>query len=95
MEKLRAATWDFTSPIDELALPSAPQPVMLLESHAQRPQPRVDWNRGRGMAVVLGPIAPCAVLNYKFRFLSHNTIRGGAGAAILNAELLCRKGLIK
>jgi aspartate-semialdehyde dehydrogenase len=84
----------FTSPIDELNLPSAPRPVMLLESHAQRPQPRLDRDRGRGMAVIVGPIAPCPVLDFKFRILSHNTIRGAAGAAILNAELLYRKGMI-
>jgi len=84
----------FTSPIDELALPSAPRPVMILESHAQRPQPRLDRDRGHGMAVVVGPVAPCPVLDFKFRLLSHNTIRGAAGAAVLNAELLHRKGML-
>jgi aspartate-semialdehyde dehydrogenase len=84
----------FSSPIDELNLPSAPRPVMLLESHMQRPQPRLDRDRGRGMAVVVGPVAPCPVLDFKFRLLSHNTIRGAAGAAILNAELLYRKGML-
>ena len=78
----------------EAALPSAPRPVMLLESHIQRPQPRLDRDRSQGMAVVVGPVSPCAVLDYKFRVLSHNTIRGAAGAAILNAELMYRKGLI-
>ncbi len=85
---------NFTSPIDELGLPSAPRPVMILESHAQRPQPRLDRDRGKGMAVVVGPVAPCSVLDFKFRLLSHNTIRGAAGAAILNAELLHRKGML-
>src|SRR5215831_6194136 len=84
----------FSSPIDELRLPSAPRPVMILESHAQRPQPRLDRDRGGGMAVVVGPVSPCPVLDFKFRLLSHNTIRGAAGAAILNAELLYRKGVI-
>jgi aspartate-semialdehyde dehydrogenase len=46
------------------------------------------------MAVVVGPVIPCNVLDYKFRLLSHNTIRGAAGAAILNSELMYRKGLI-
>lgn len=46
------------------------------------------------MTVVVGPVSPCAVLDYKFRLVSHNTIRGAAGAAILNAELLYSKGLI-
>ncbi len=85
---------DFTSPIDDLGLPSAPRPVMLLETDVQRPQPRLDRDRSNGMAVIVGPVAPCAVLDFKFRILSHNTIRGAAGAAILNAELLVRKGLI-
>ncbi len=93
-EDVEGAIRDFTSPIDELGLPSAPRPVMLLESHIQRPQPRLDRDRGQGMAVVVGPVSPCAVLDYKFRVLSHNTIRGAAGAAILNAELMYRKGLI-
>lgn len=93
-EEIEAAIRDFTSPIDELQLPSAPKPVMFVESHIQRPQPRRDRDRGNGMAIVVGPVSPCAVLDYKFRLLSHNTIRGAAGAAILNAELMYRKGFI-
>src|SRR6516162_307130 len=93
-EEVEAAIRDFTSPIDELQLPSAPRPVMILESHIQRPQPRRDRDRGNGMAVVVGPVTPCSVLDYKFRVLSHNTIRGAAGAALLNAELMYRKGLL-
>jgi aspartate-semialdehyde dehydrogenase len=93
-EEVENAMREFVSPIDELQLPSAPRPVMIVESHIQRPQPRRDRDRGDGMAIVVGPVLPCAVLDYKFRLLSHNTIRGAAGAAILNAELLVRKGLI-
>jgi aspartate-semialdehyde dehydrogenase len=93
-EQLETAFRNFTSPIDELGLPSAPRPVMLVESNPERPQPRVDRDRGRGMAIVIGPVSPCPVLDFKFRLLSHNTIRGAAGAAILNAELLYRKGMI-
>jgi aspartate-semialdehyde dehydrogenase len=93
-DQVEAAMRNFTSPIDELQLPSAPRPVILLESHIQRPQPRLDRDRSNGMAVVVGPVAQCNVLDYKFRVLSHNTIRGAAGAAILNAELLYRRGLI-
>ena len=55
---------------------------------------RLDRDRGKGMAIVVGPVSPCAVLDYKFRVLSHNTIRGAAGAALLNAELMFRRGLI-
>jgi aspartate-semialdehyde dehydrogenase len=93
-EEVEAAIRNFSSSIDELELPSAPRPAMVVESHIQRPQPRIDRDRGRGMTVVVGPVLPCAVLDYKFRLVSHNTIRGAAGAAILNAELLFRKGLI-
>lgn len=84
----------FVSSIDELDLPSAPRPVIVTDQRADRPQPRLDRDRSMGMAIVVGPVAPCAVLDYKFRLLSHNTIRGAAGAAVLNAELLYRKGLI-
>jgi len=93
-QEIESAMGSFSSPIDELSLPSAPRPVIILESHAQRPQPRLDRDRGRGMAVVVGPVLPCPVLDYKFRLLSHNTIRGAAGAAILNAELLYRRTII-
>ncbi len=93
-EDLEKAIRNYKSPVEELSLPSAPRPPMILETHAQRPQPRLDRDRGKGMTVVVGPLAPCPVLDYKFRVLSHNTIRGAAGAAILNAELLYRKGVI-
>jgi len=93
-EEVETSIRSFTSAIDALNLPSAPKPAMVIEPHIQRPQPRVDRDRGRGMTVVVGPVMPCAVLDYKFRLVSHNTIRGAAGAAILNAELLFRKGLL-
>jgi aspartate-semialdehyde dehydrogenase len=93
-EDVEQAFRDFESPIDSLNLPSAPKPVILTERHPQRPQPRIDRDRGNGMAVVTGPVSKCNVLDFKFRVLSHNTIRGAAGAAILNAELLYKKGLI-
>jgi len=83
----------FVSTIDDLELPTAPRPVMFVESDVSRPQPRLDRDRARGMAIVTGPVSPCSVLDFKFRVLSHNTVRGAAGAAILNAELLHRKGL--
>jgi len=93
-EDVEDAIRSFKSPIDEMQLPSAPRPAMVLETHIERPQPRLDRNRGNGMTVVVGPVNPCNVLDYKFRILSHNTIRGAAGAAILNAELMYRKGLL-
>ena len=59
-----------------------------------RPQPALDANRDGGMTVSVGRLRPCPVLDYKFVALGHNTIRGAAGAAILNAELMHREGLL-
>jgi aspartate-semialdehyde dehydrogenase len=78
----------------DLCLPSAPkQPVVYLEE-ANRPQPLLDVNRDGGMTVSVGRLRSCPLLSYKFVALGHNTIRGAAGAAILNAELLHREGLL-
>ena len=75
-------------------LPSAPaRPVVYLED-ALRPQPRLDAARDGGMAVSVGRLRPCSVLDYKFVVLGHNTIRGAAGAAILNAEMMHTDGLL-
>jgi aspartate-semialdehyde dehydrogenase len=77
-----------------LELPSAPtQPVVYL-TERNRPQPTLDVNRGRGMTVSVGRLRPCSLFDYKFVALGHNTIRGAAGAAILNAELMHREGLL-
>jgi aspartate-semialdehyde dehydrogenase len=78
----------------ELKLPSAPErPVVYLEAN-DRPQPRFDIDMGSGMTTVVGRLRPCGVLDWKFTVLSHNTIRGAAGAALLNAELLKAKGYL-
>ncbi len=75
-----------------LSLPSAPdQPVEYVEA-ADRPQPRLDRMRGNGMASTVGRLRPCALSDWKFVVLSHNTIRGAAGAAVLNAEVLAMLG---
>ena len=77
-----------------LELPSAPpQPIVYLPE-ANRPQPALDVNRDGGMTVSVGRLRPCPVLDYKFIALGHNTVRGAAGAAILNAELMHREGLL-
>jgi aspartate-semialdehyde dehydrogenase len=77
-----------------LKLPSAPErPVVYLEA-ADRPQPRFDVDLGAGMTTAVGRLRPCGVLDWKFTVLSHNTIRGAAGAAVLNAELLKAKGYL-
>ena len=76
----------------ELDLPSAPpQPIVYL-TEPNRPQPTLDVDRDGGMTVSVGRLRPCPVLDYKFIALGHNTIRGAAGVAILNAELLHREG---
>ena len=77
-----------------LGLPSAPaQPVVYL-TERNRPQPSLDVDRGNGMTVSVGRLRACPLLDYKFVALGHNTIRGAAGAAILNAELMHREGLL-
>jgi aspartate-semialdehyde dehydrogenase len=84
--------WDEFRPLIDLHLPSAPlHPIEFAPQH-DRPQPRLDRNRGRGMSVTVGRLRRCNVLDWKFTLLSHNTIRGAAGAAILNAELLASQG---
>jgi aspartate-semialdehyde dehydrogenase len=76
----------------ELGLPSAPAAPVLLSDAPDRPQPRLDAGAGGGMAAVVGRLRPCPLLDYKFSVLSHNTLRGAAGAALLNAELLRAEG---
>jgi aspartate-semialdehyde dehydrogenase len=77
-----------------LDLPSAPsQPIVYL-GEANRPQPLLDVDRDGGMTITVGRLRPCPLFDYKFVALGHNTIRGAAGAAILNAELMHREGLL-
>ncbi len=91
---IRAAFAAFRGVPQALALPSAPaQPLVYLEAE-NRPQPRLDVERDNGMAVFLGRLRPCPVLQHKFVALGHNTVRGAAGAALLNAELLQAQGLL-
>ena len=86
-EQLLAA-WAEFRPLAGQDLPMAPEQPVEFAPQEDRPQPRLDRNRGRGMAVTVGRLRPCGLLDWKFTVLSHNTIRGAAGAAILNAELL-------
>jgi aspartate-semialdehyde dehydrogenase len=89
------AAWNgYRSEPQELKLPSAPEhPLKYLEAN-DRPQPRFDVDMGAGMTAAVGRLRPCGVLDWKFTVLSHNTIRGAAGAAVLNAELLKAKGYL-
>jgi aspartate-semialdehyde dehydrogenase len=77
----------------ELRLPSAPDPAILVSPETNRPQPRLDADRGDGMAITVGRIRPCKVTHIRFVALGHNTVRGAAGAAILNAELMTADGI--
>jgi aspartate-semialdehyde dehydrogenase len=78
----------------QLGLPSAPAEPVVYLSGRNRPQPALDAGRGGGMTVSVGRLRACPVLDYRFVALGHNTIRGAAGAAILNAELMHREGLL-
>jgi len=75
-----------------MELPSAPPNPIVYLTEPNRPQPALDANRDGGMTVTVGRLRRCPVLDYKFVALGHNTIRGAAGAAILNAELMHRQG---
>jgi aspartate-semialdehyde dehydrogenase len=89
------AAWNaFRGKPQELDLPSAPPQPIVYVSEPNRPQPALDANRDGGMTVTVGRLRRCPVLDYKFVALGHNTIRGAAGAAILNAELMHREGLL-
>jgi aspartate-semialdehyde dehydrogenase len=91
---LRHAFDTFTSVPQERRLPSAPaRPVIYMEEK-DRPQPRRDAERERGMAAFVGRLRPCPALDYKFIALGHNTVRGAAGAAVLNAELMHSEGML-
>jgi aspartate-semialdehyde dehydrogenase len=78
----------FTGVPQRLGLPSAPARPIVVRGEPDRPQPRLDRDAGGGMSITVGRIARDAVLGHRFVVLGHNTIRGAAGAAILNAELL-------
>ena len=82
------------NPLKELHLPSSPPQPIVVKEEENRPQPRYDRDLGKGMASIVGRIRECPVLDYKLVILSHNTVRGAAGAAILNAEYLKVKGYL-
>lgn len=90
---LAEAIRGFSGRPQELQLPTAPQPALILLDEPNRPQPRLDVDLGDGMAVTVGRLRRCPVLHAKFVTLGHNTVRGAAGAAILNAELMHAEGI--
>ncbi len=86
------AAWSEFAPLQGQHLPSAPEHPVEFDASVDRPQPRLDKMRGNGMATTVGRLRPCSLLDWKFVLLSHNTIRGAAGAALLNAEILAVLG---
>ena len=87
--------WREYKPAPEVhRLPSAPQRPIVVREEVDRPQPRFDVRIEHGMAAVIGRVRTCPVLHFKFVVLSHNTIRGAAGAALLNAELMKAEGFL-
>ena len=93
-EAIIDAWTSFKSKPQDLGLPTAPPRPIVYLREANRPQPLLDVNRDGGMAVTVGRLRPCSLFDYKFIALGHNTIRGAAGAAILNAELMHSEGLL-
>jgi aspartate-semialdehyde dehydrogenase len=93
-EAIIAAWNDFRAEPQHLRLPSAPDQPVVYMTAPDRPQPRFDCDLGAGMTTAVGRLRKCNVLDWKFTVLSHNTIRGAAGAALLNAELLKAKGYL-
>ncbi len=93
-EQVREALVSFTSVPQQLKLHSAPAKPIIVRDEVDRPQPRLDRDAGFGMSVTVGRIARDNVLDYRLVALGHNTIRGAAGAAILNAELLLARGYL-
>ncbi|MCI6568920.1 MAG: aspartate-semialdehyde dehydrogenase [Dysosmobacter sp.] len=94
IEQIREDWANFRGPAQELELPSAPKQFLHYFEEADRPQTRLDRNLEHGMAVSIGRLRPDTQYDYKFVCLSHNTLRGAAGGAVLLAELLCKKGYI-
>lgn len=85
---------EYRAPEVSRDLPSAPQPPIIVRSEPDRPQPRLDRMAGNGMTTVVGRVRPDPLFTLKLVVLSHNTIRGAAGGAIFNAELLLSMGLV-
>jgi len=88
LDDVREALKAFHSLPQELGLRSAPATPIVVRDEPDRPQPKLDRDAGNGMTITIGRLKPDSVFDYRFVVLSHNTIRGAAGAAILNAELL-------
>jgi aspartate-semialdehyde dehydrogenase len=86
---------EFRGPEEVAALPSSPNPPIEVDERTDRPQPRLDLERGRGMAVTVGRVRPCPVLDLRMVVLGHNTVRGAAGQGVQIAELLVDRGWVR
>ena len=93
-EEILQAWKEFHGPAQDLELPSAPKQFLHYFEEADRPQTKLDRMLEGGMAVSIGRLRPDTQYDYKFVCLSHNTLRGAAGGAVLLAELLCAEGYI-
>ena len=94
VEEVSKVLHEFTGPPQELKLPTAPARPIEVVMAPDRPQPRFDVHSFAGMSALVGRIRSCPILDYRFTVLGHNTIRGAAGASILNAELLKARGFL-
>ncbi len=94
-EEALAALRGFRAPPCVAGLPSSPNPPIEIDGRPDRPQPRLDLDRGRGMAVTVGRVRACPVLDLRMVVLGHNTVRGAAGQAVQIAELLVAEGRVK
>lgn len=94
VEDVAAALAEWRALPQELGLPMAPRRPVVVRREPDRPQPKFDRMTERGMATVVGRLRPCPLLDFKLLALSHNTIRGAAGGAVLNGELLKAQGYL-
>lgn len=94
LDEIARALAGFTALPQELKLPFAPERPVIVREERDRPQPRYDRDEGAGMSAVVGRLRSCPVFDIRFVVLSHNTIRGAAGAAILNAEIMKAQGYL-
>jgi aspartate-semialdehyde dehydrogenase len=94
-DEAAAVMRDFRGTARVAGLPSSPTPPIEVDERIDRPQPRLDIDRGRGMAVTVGRLRPCPILDLRLVVLGHNTIRGAAGQGVQIAELLVAEGRVK
>ncbi len=93
-QEIIAAWKDFVGEPQRLNLPTAPKSPLIYLEEERFPQPKLHRHLENGMAVSIGRLRKCSILDWKFVILSHNTMRGAAGGALLNAELMAKKGYL-